>query len=221
MKKLYRWWPSVRGDSARPNSPNIHGIRLHHVTGISHLQIGIEMIWMSMWNRKYSPSHLANAPVWFGLVPMPCYALRHASLCLKEACRPSQSHKDRVKKLLQLQPETQRETTGAICVKCLSRSSPRPQPSSSSRSARFPTAKGKKSTKVEPEKSFGPKKSVSCKLQVDVKIRRINVFTSWLVSSMSPYMSLFMMSIREHRNLELPGPSLRRNLGKCMSFMNV
>ena len=51
-----------------------------------------------MWNRKYFPSHLANAPVWFGLVPMPCYALRHASLCLKEACRPSQSHKDRVKK---------------------------------------------------------------------------------------------------------------------------
>ena len=166
---------------------------------------------MSMWNRKYSPSHLANAPVWFGLVPIPCYALRHASLCLKEACRPSQSHKDRAKKTAATERETQRETTGAICVKCLSRSSPRPQPSSSSRSARFPTAKGKKSTKVEPEKSFGPKNmknSVSCKLQIGSSVCHLDdVFT------MSPLH-------REHRNLELPGPSLRRNLGNSMSLSN-
>lgn len=150
----------------------------------------------------------------FGLGWYPCHAMRYATrrFAWKRLADRVSRTKTEWKKLLQLQRETQRETTGAICVKCLSRSSPRPQPSSSSRSARFPTAKGKKSTKVEPEKSFGPKNmknSVSCKLQIGSSVCHLDdIFT------MSPLH-------REHRNLELPGPSLRRNVGTCMSFMNV
>ena len=127
----------------------------------------------------------------FGLGWYPCHAMRYATrrFAWKRLADRVSRTKTEWKKLLQLQRETQRETTGAICVKCLSRSSPRPQPSSSSRSARFPTAKGKKSTKVEPEKSFGPKNSVSCKLQVDVKITWIGSSVCHLddVFTMSPY----------------------------------
>ena len=216
MKKLYRWWPSVRGDSARPNSPNIHGIRLHYVTGISHLQIGIEMIWMSMWNRKYSPSHLANAPVWFGLVPMPCYALRHASLCLKEACRPSQSHKDRVKKTAAT--ATGNATGNNGCHLCQVSFTQFTQATTliilTQRT--FSYGQREKIDQGGTWEIFWAEKQ--CKLQVASRCKNhMNRFFSLPFGWCFYHVSLH----REHRNLELPGPSLRRNRGKCMSVMNV
>ena len=169
------------------------------------------------------PKSLGQCPslVWVGTHAMLCATPRVA---LPERGLQTESVAQRhVKK----NSRSQRVATGrhgSQRVKCLS---PRPQPSSSSRSARFPTAKGKKSTKVEPEKSF-TKTVKSCKFRVDLKIRWINssVFSSKFLLDWMPFRMVFLTMSptcpswrvhREHRNLELPGPSLRNgNLGNWM-----